>query len=142
MEDVTLNSNPGNFLALLKSYAETDSTLSKHLYYPQAKNATYISPQSKNDIINVIEYDIILAGIVDEIKDSQFYSVIAGEVSSHGVEHLPICLRFVDKHCDIREDFIGFVKLKRARAVDITEAIIHSIESLGLSFVQFTWPRI
>ena len=76
VEDITLNSNPGNFLALLKSYAETDSTLSKHLYHPQAKNATYISPQSQNDIINVIECDIFLAGIVDEIKDSQFYSVI------------------------------------------------------------------
>ena len=54
-------------------------------------------------------------------------------MSSHGVEHLPLCHRFVDKHCDIREDFIGIVKLKRVRAVDITEAIIHSIESLGLS---------
>ena len=39
--------NPGNFLALLKSYAETDSTLSKHLYHPQAKNATCIYPQSQ-----------------------------------------------------------------------------------------------
>ena len=113
VEYITLNSNPGKFLALLKSYAETDSTLSKHLYHPQAKNATYISPQSQNDIINAIGYYIILAGIVDEIKNSQFFSVIADEVSSHGVEHLPICLRFVDKHCDIREYFIGFVKLKR-----------------------------
>ena len=54
VEDITLNSNPGNFLALLKSYAETDSTLSKHLYHPEAKNASYISPQSQNDITNVI----------------------------------------------------------------------------------------
>ena len=133
VDDITLNSNPGNFLALLKSYAETDFTLSKHLYHPQAKNTTYISPQSQYDIINVIGYDINLAGIVDEIKHSQFFSVIAEEVSSHGVEHLHTCLRIVDEHCDICEDFIGFVKLKRIRAIDITEAIIHSIESLGLS---------
>ncbi len=46
---------------------------------------------------------------------------------------MPICLRFVDDHCEIREEFIGFVKLKRVRAIDITEAIIHSIENLGLS---------
>ena len=88
-------------MALLKSYAETDSTLSKHLYYPQAKNATYISAQIQNDIINVIGYDIILGGIMDEIKDFQFFSVKADEVSSHGVEYLPICLHFADKHCDI-----------------------------------------
>ena len=59
-------------------------------------------------------------------------------MSSHGVEHLPICLHFVDKYCDIREYFIGFVKLKRVRALDIiTEAIIHSIESLELSFAIY-----
>lgn len=90
-------------MALLKSYAETDPILSKHLHHPRAKNATYISPRSQNDIIG---YDIILAGIVDEIKTSRFFSVMAG----HHVEHLPICLRFVDKDCDIREEFIGFVK--------------------------------
>ncbi len=132
-EKVSLSSNPGNFLALLKFFAETDPVLSNHLYHPQAKNATYISPQSQNDIINVIGYDIILAGIVHEIKASKFFSVIADEVSSHGVEHLTICLRFVDDHCEIREEFIGFVKLKRVRAIDITEAIINSIENLGLS---------
>ncbi len=133
-EKVSLSSNPGNFLALLKSFAETDPILSNHLYHPQSKNATYIfSPQSQNDIINVIGYDIILAGIVNEIKASKFVSVIADEVSSHGVEHLPICLRFVDDHCEIREEFIGFVKLKHVRAIDMTEAIIHSIENLGLS---------
>ncbi len=120
-------------MALLKSFAKTDPILSNHLYHPQSKNATYISPQSQNDTINVIGYDTILAGIVNEIKASKFFSVIADEVSSHGVEHLPICLRFVDDNCEIREEFIGFVKLKRVRAIDITEAIIHSIENLGLS---------
>ncbi len=102
-EKVSLSSNPGNFLALLKSFAETDPILSNHLYHPQSKNATYISPQSQNDIINVIGYDINLAGIVNEIKASKFYSVLTDEVSSHGVEHLPICLCFVDDYCEIRE---------------------------------------
>ncbi len=120
-------------LFLGKQVAETDPILSNYLYHPQSKNATYISPQSQNDIINVIGYDIILAGIVNEIKASEFFSVIADEVSSNGVEHLPICLRFVDDHCEIREEFIGFVKLKRVQAIDITEAIIHSVENLGLS---------
>ena len=94
-------------MALLKSYAETDPVLFEHLYHPRAKNATHISPWSQNDIINVIAYDIILARIVDEIKSSQFFSVIADEVSSHNIEHLPVCLRFVDKDCNIRKEFIG-----------------------------------
>ena len=66
----------------------------------------------------------------------KIFSVLADEVSSHNVEHLPICLRFVDGECNIREEFIGFVKLERVRAVDIADAIIHTIENLGLS-VQY-----
>lgn len=54
MEDVTLDRNPGNFLALLKSFAETDPILFQHLYHPKSKNVTYLSPQSQNDVINVI----------------------------------------------------------------------------------------
>ena len=55
------------------------------------------------------------------------------EVSCHNVEHMPICLHFVDKECDIREEIVGFVKLQRVRAVDIAEAIVATIENLGLS---------
>ena len=40
VEDVKLNKNPGNFLALLKDCAETDPILHKHLYTPKARNAT------------------------------------------------------------------------------------------------------
>ena len=54
-------------------------------------------------------------------------------MSSHNVEHLPVCLRFVDKDCNISEEFKGFMKLELVRAVDITETITSSIENLGLS---------
>ena len=58
---------------------------------------------------------------------------MADEASSHNVEHMPICLCFVDEKCDIREDFMTFVRLERVRASDITKAIVDSIEGLGLS---------
>ena len=38
-EDVCSQKNPGNFLALLKMLAESDSLLHSHLYQPRAKNA-------------------------------------------------------------------------------------------------------
>ena len=117
-EELNLCKNPGNFLALLKNYVETDEILHQHLNNPRAKNATYISPKSQNAFINVIGYDMILADIIVEIKAA--------------VEHLPICLHFVDQECNIREEFISFVKLERVRAVDIA-SIIFSIENLGLS---------
>ena len=132
-EELNLCKNPGNFLALLKNYAETDEILHQHLNNPRAKNATYISPKSKNAFINVIGYDMILTDIIGKIKAANFFSVLADEVSSHNVEHLSICLRFVDQECNIREEFISFVKLERVRAVDIASAIIFSIENLGLT---------
>ena len=30
-----------------------------HLYHPRLKNATYISPTSQNEVINIIGHDII-----------------------------------------------------------------------------------
>ena len=123
VEDVNLNKNPGNFLALLKDYAETDPILHKHLYTPKARCATYISPMPQNDIIIVIVYDY---NSLAEIKTAKHFSVLADEVSCHNVEHLPICIRFVDSEFEfnIREEFIAFIKLERVRAVDISDAII------------------
>ncbi len=94
---------------------------------------TLISPKSQNAFINVIGYDMILADINSEIKTAKFFSVLADEVSSHNIEHLAICLRFVDQECNIREEFISFIKMERVRAVDIASAIISSIENLGLN---------
>ncbi len=44
-----------------------------------------------------------------------------------------ICIRFVDVKDDIREDFISFIKLERVRAADIANAIVQSLEGIGLS---------
>ena len=40
IEKVSSQKNPGNLLALLKSYAETDKTLYNHIYSPKSRNAT------------------------------------------------------------------------------------------------------
>ena len=66
-EDIDSQKNPGNFLALLSAFAETDSVLHAHLHQPRAKNATYLSPTSQNDIINVIGYDVIRASLITEV---------------------------------------------------------------------------
>ena len=67
------------------------------------------------------------------MREAKFYSILADEVSSHNVEHLCFCLRFVDDQAQIREEFITFLKLERVRAVDITDAIVKCLEGLGLS---------
>ena len=133
VEDVCSQKNPGNFLALLAMLAESDSVLHSHLYQPKAKNVTYLSPRSQNEIINVIGCDVIRARLISEVKKAGFYSIMADEVSCHNVEHLPLCLRFVDEKSEIREEFVTFLKMERVRAVDITNAIVSCLEGLGLS---------
>jgi hypothetical protein len=133
-EDISSNSNPGNFLALLKDRADNDEVLKKHLEQPLARNSTYLSSRSQNDIIGVIGFDIIRANILKEVKEAKFYAVLADEISSHNVEHLAVCLRFVDVSGEIREEFVSFIKMERVRAVDIEQAITRLLTDLGLSF--------
>lgn len=61
---------------------------------------------------------------------------MADEVSGHNVEHMALCLRYVDESCDIQEKFVAFLKLQRVRASDITNAIVNTLENLGLSLVN------
>ena len=75
----------------------------------------------------------MLSAIVSEVKEATYFSVLADEVISHNVEHMPICLRFVDKECNIREEFVAFVRLERVRAVDIADSILETLNNLGLS---------
>ena len=42
--NVSTTNNPGNCLALLRMFAETDNVLHNHLQQPRARNATYILP--------------------------------------------------------------------------------------------------
>ena len=85
--------------------AESDDLLHRHLYQPRARNATYLSPRSQN-IISIIGYDMVRSKILSEVRKATFYSILADEVSSHNVEHLCLCLRFVDDTSHIREEFI------------------------------------
>ena len=117
-------------MALLKDYAQTDKVLFDHLNSPRLKNATHLT---QNEIISIIGFDFVLGKIIGEVEKAKYFSVLADEVCSHNVEHLALCLRYVDENCNIREDFVTFVKLERVRALDIANAIIQTLEGFGLS---------
>jgi len=46
--------NPGNFLALMKLLSNHDDILQQHTEHPTMKNATYVSPQTQNEMIDVL----------------------------------------------------------------------------------------
>ena len=51
--------NPGNLMAMLKLIANHDPILKNHLEHPRQRNATYISPYTQNEIIDIIGKRII-----------------------------------------------------------------------------------
>ena len=56
------------------------------------KNATYLSPDIENEFINIIGKDLILKGIICEIKDSQFFSILADKATSYNNEVYAFCI--------------------------------------------------
>ena len=54
------------------------------------------------------------------------------EVTSHNQELMPLCVRFVDVHKDIREEFIQFSTLTRVTGEAIANQICSNLRSLGL----------
>ena len=121
-ESVIAVKNPGNFMALMSLLRLIPYCMTTCTNLARAKNVTYmyLSPKSQNDITSVIGFHVVHANIVDEVRKAGFFSVMADEVSIHNVEHMPICLHFVDEKCNIREDFLAFVRLERVRAGDIS----------------------
>ncbi|XP_072174513.1 52 kDa repressor of the inhibitor of the protein kinase-like [Diadema setosum] len=125
-------SNPGNFIALLRSFAQHDDALLKHLTEPAQKNATYTSSVTQNQIIEIIGKDIIQRRVVEEIEKAKFFSILADEVDSHNREVCSLCIRFVDAERNIREEFVDFVGLVRTTGEHIASAIKKTIENVGL----------
>ena len=76
-ESVETSKNPGNFLALLKLFAEKDEILHSHLHRPRLRNATYISPTTQNEVINIIGHDVIRGRIIADVNNARYFSVLA-----------------------------------------------------------------
>jgi len=71
--------------------------LRDHLQTPALRNATYTSPKIQNDLIDVIVKQIP-DSLIDEVNASPSYFILADEVTSHNIEHLSVCIRFLDQH--------------------------------------------
>ena len=108
----------------------------RHLQQPRAKNVTHLSPKTQNNIIDITDFDVIRASIVIEVQKARYFLIMTDEVSSHNVEHMALCLRYVDESSNIQEKFVAFLKLQRVRASDFTNATVNTLETLGLLLVN------
>jgi len=129
------DSNPGNFLALLKDYAKDDHVLYEHMMKPIARNASY-HHQSQNEMIHMIGHSIIQADIIAEVKKSGFHTVMVDEVTSSNDEILSVCFRFVDEENNIREEFVEFINIHRITGEAIANAMLEFYKKVGLDIHQ------
>ena len=83
-----------NVLSLLKLMANRNEILRIHLETPQMRCVTYMSPSTQNELLKVVANHIILQGIVCDVKQARFCSIMADEVTSHNSEQLAICVQF------------------------------------------------
>ena len=99
----------GNFVELLNYRIRGgDKVLEYHLN-SCAKNASYISNSSQNELINCCG-KYIQSILISDIKENQFFSIIADEASDcSNQEQMSLVIRFIDSSFDVREEFMGFL---------------------------------
>lgn len=126
----------GKFRALLRFRIKSgDKELEKHLMN-SAKNATYLSPNIQNEIIQICS-DIVTEKIIDKVDNADCFSLLGDETMDvSGIEQLSLCLRYVDFSKDstpvLREDFIGFVPINDQSSENLTNIILQRCEELKL----------
>ena len=99
---------------------------------PCSRNATYRSKTIQNEIIDCCG-DVITEQIVEEIKESKFFSIMADEAQGcANKEQMPLVIRYVEQG-EIRETFIKFILCNSGlTGLALSEKIKQAIDDLGL----------
>lgn len=125
----------GKFRSLLRFRMDAgDDILTQHINSAGA-NANYLSKRIQNEIIDTAG-DLITNTLIDRIKTSQVFCILADETSDvSGTEQMSLCARYLDKVNDnyvVREDFLKFVPVYDLRGFALSNVIKESITNLGL----------
>ena len=126
--------NKGNFKALVKLCAESgDHTLQQHLA-TCARNATYVSKTSQNQLLDCMK-EFIQSKIVSNVKNQAvgaLYGIMADEVTDVGNwEQLGILLRYVDNNVPV-EKLLAYVRCDTITGDAISDNIIQTLTQNGL----------
>ena len=125
--------NRGNFKELIMLMSEFDKTL-KDLIESCARNATYLSKTTQNDLLSCIK-DFIQSEIVNDIQnqtEGPFFGISADEVTDvSNWEQLGIVVRYV-RNCQAIEKLLEFVQCDDVKGASIAEFIINALNNAGL----------
>lgn len=131
------SANDGNFRALLRYRIDGgDEILKTHIKY-STSNATYLSPQIQNSIIEACE-KIIKSELVNRVNKAGYFSVLADETTDiQGIEQFSLCVRYVHKNVinsefTICEDFLMFVPIHDLTGRALAKTMLESLQQMGL----------
>ena len=100
--------NRRNFLEIFSVIARHDPIVQRYVD-DGPKNATYLSPDIQNFIIQIMGR--MIRTINDEVQQSRHFSLMADETKDMSKqEQLAIVVRYVDKEGNINERFLTFVQ--------------------------------
>jgi len=137
MEVLTASSDEriGHFLSLNKLIAEYDPVLRNHLARAQAHNGavSYLSTAIQNEFTGIIAENV-RSELLRSIKRNKYYGVMFDTTpdASHR-EQMSQIIRYVDvdfvtKNVEVRESFLGFIKVYSKDAKSIVDLITHTLE--------------
>ena len=121
-----------NFQELLDFRIDSgDEVLEEH-FEIASWNATYCSKAIQNEIIDCCG-DVIMEQIVEEIKESKFFSIMADEAQDcANKEQMSLVIRYVEQS-EIREAFIRFILCNSGlTGLALSEKKKKAIDDLGL----------
>uniref|UniRef100_A0A452GX58 DUF4371 domain-containing protein n=1 Tax=Gopherus agassizii TaxID=38772 RepID=A0A452GX58_9SAUR len=129
------STNEGNFLELIKLLAKNDTLLEQHLLQSD-RNATYLSPDIQNDLIQSLSAEL-LSKIVAELKVAKYFALIVDStIDISRTDPFSLSLRYVTVNGDAVERFIQFSELPGASAEDFFNVLLSAIKNLGLSITM------
>ena len=91
-----------------------------------------MSPQTQNDLIEVMGKHIIIRQIVNEVNRTKYFAILADEGMVHNMEHLALSVRFVDDKGNIREEFLTFIALERITGRQIAVSSLQFLRENGI----------
>ncbi|KAL6518995.1 hypothetical protein OROHE_017419 [Orobanche hederae] len=128
--------NRGNFLELLKCFANRDAEVKKVVLENAPQNCQMICPDVQKDIINCFA-NLTTKMLLEEL-DGDLFSILADESADIvDKEQLALCLRYVNKKGEVKERFLGIVFLEDTSSLTIKT----KIQSL-LMFQSLSWSRV
>jgi hypothetical protein len=116
------SSNQGNFLEMLRWYADRKKKVRQAVLENAPENDKVICPSIQKDIVNAASLETTRA-IINDLGDELFAILVDESRDISNFEQMVVVLRYVNKHGCIVERFLGIVHVKSTTAVALKMAI-------------------